>query len=62
MLIDPATGLEIPNYKAGGEAFRIYEDFARLAREEQLRIAPNSNFRWGGYFRQGETDLMHFLT
>ena len=62
VLIDPATGEAIPNYNGGGAAFGAYEGFARIARQQQMRIAPDraGNFRWGGYFRQGGTDSMHF--
>lgn len=62
VLIDPQSGEAIPNYNAGGAAFGAYEGFAQLARSEQMRLAPDraGQFRWGGYFRQGGTDLMHF--
>ena len=66
-LLNPATGEPIPNLAAGGETFLIYEQFARLAREEQLRLAPDrsDDFRWGGYFGPSRlnprgADLMHF--
>jgi hypothetical protein len=41
--------------------FRAYEQFAQTAKQAQQQIAPNSPFRWGGYFVQGTPfDLMHF--
>lgn len=60
-LIDPATGQVIPNYKSS-TGFPIYAEFARVAREEQMRIAPDmaDEFRWGGGFSDKDFDLMHF--
>lgn len=67
VLIDPSTGQQIPNLGAGGEAFRIYEEFAHTAREVQQQVAPQltDTFRWGGYFGPSGlnptgADLMHF--
>jgi len=59
---------EIPNYQ-DGKAFRIYEQFAQLAKSIQTELYPelNGQFRWGGYFSKdrkptgyGAIDLMHF--
>lgn len=60
-LIDPTTGQVIPNYKSS-TGFPIYAEFARIAREEQMRIAPDlaDQFRWGGGFSDKDFDLMHF--
>lgn len=67
VLIDPATAKEVANYVAGGEAFLIYEEFARRMHDAYDAIAhkQSRNFRWGGYFggsrlNPGGADLMHF--
>lgn len=60
-LIDPTTGEAIPNYKSS-TGFPIYAEFAKIAREEQMRLAPDmaDQFRWGGGFSDKDFDLMHF--
>jgi len=60
-LIDPSTGEVIPNYKSS-TGFPIYAEFAKVAREEQMAIAPDmaDQFRWGGGFSDKDFDLMHF--
>lgn len=60
-LIDPSTGQVIPNYKSS-TGFPIYAEFAKVAREEQMQIAPDlaDAFRWGGGFSDKDFDLMHF--
>lgn len=60
-LIDPTTGQAIPNYKSS-TGFPIYAEFAKVAREEQMRLAPDmaDQFRWGGGFSDKSFDLMHF--
>lgn len=60
-LIDPTTGQVIPNYKSS-TGFPIYAEFAKVAREEQMAIAPDmaDQFRWGGGFSDKDFDLMHF--
>lgn len=60
-LIDPTTGQVVPNYKSS-TGFPIYAEFAKIAREEQMRLAPDmaDQFRWGGGFSDKSFDLMHF--
>lgn len=60
-LIDPTTGQVVPNYKSS-TGFPIYAEFAKVAREEQMRLAPDmaDQFRWGGGFSDKSFDLMHF--
>lgn len=60
-LIDPNTGEVIPNYKSS-TGFPIYAEFAKVAREEQMAVAPEmaNQFRWGGGFSDKDFDLMHF--
>ena len=46
-----------------GPTFRVYEQFAQLARTVQTELYPEltGQFRWGGYFKQGvPVDMMHF--
>lgn len=66
-LVDPQTGEVLPNYQSSPH-FRVYEDFARLARKIQQDYFPelSDDLRWGGYFSgpipetYGAMDLMHF--
>lgn len=60
-LVDPTSGQVIPNYKSS-TGFPIYAEFAKVAREEQMRLAPDmaGAFRWGGGFSDKDFDLMHF--
>ncbi|MER9298654.1 hypothetical protein NKI38_19480 [Mesorhizobium sp. M0621] len=65
-LVDLKTGRKLPNYQ-DPSTFRIYEQFAQIARIVQLEKYPEltGKFRWGGYFsgpkgKYGATDEMHF--
>lgn len=60
-LVDPTTKQVIPNYNSS-TGFPIYAEFAKVAREEQMAIAPEmaDQFRWGGGFSDKALDLMHF--